>query len=236
MTCLYPCLSYISYLRLWVSIQPKVQYSANVSMVLIQVGTAWVRTHQPPCDTDSCYNRSGFRGRGWARCVWNRATVPALKRLRQTGSLVPPGPAWATQRDLVLEQGSKRTNKNCKSRLDLDGQEDAWQPDWSSQCWPHLSWRASAGCQMRQTVLSHLPLSLLGKGLISGRSKSRRRFSIFSLLGQLLLSEKKMQTLAYARKDVCVFLIYIFKYINIAICKGDKGEIKEVFLRVFTRM
>lgn len=72
-------------------------------------------------------------------------------------------------------------------------------------------------CQMRQTVLSCLPLSylppsLLGKGLISGKSKSRRHFSVFYSLGQLLLSEKKMQTLAFARKDVCVFLIYIYIY------------------------
>lgn len=243
MTCLYPCLSYIPYLRLWVSIQPKVQGSANVSVVLMQVGTAWVRTHQPPCDTDSCYNRSGFKGRGRARYVWGRSHSPNNQEAEtnritcsaQASLGYTEGPCFrarkqANKQKLQIQARPRRAGSCLAAWLVITMLTPASPGERTAPWLPNETNRIA--------TLSTVTLATLypGKELISGRSKSRRRFFYFLLVGPTSLVWKKMQTLAFARKDVCVFLIYIFKYINIAICKGDKGEIKEVFLRVFTRM
>lgn len=198
MTCLYPCLSYISYLRLWVSIQPKVQGSANVSVVLMQVGTAWVRIHQPPCDTDSCDNRSGFKGRGRARCVWGRSHSPSTQEAEANRITCPAraslgyteGPCFRTRKqankqNLEIQARPRRAGRCLAAWLVITmltptspGERTApWLPNETN----------------RIVTLSTVTLATLSprKGLISGRSKSRRCFSIFSLLGQLLLSEKK---------------------------------------------
>lgn len=241
MTCLYPCLSYISYLRLWVSIQPKVQGSANASVVLMQVGTAWVRTHQPPCDTDSCDNRSGFKGRGRARCVWGRSHSPSTQEAEANRITCPAraslgyteGPCFRTRKqankqNLQIQARPRRAGRCLAAWLVITM---LTPPPLESAC-------GLPNETNRIVTLSTVTLATLYPRERANKRKIQKQEMLFYflLVGPTSLVWKKMQTLAFARKDVCVFLIYIFKYINIAICKGDKGEIKEVFLRVFTRM
>lgn len=89
---------------------------------LVQVGIAGVRTHQHSYDTKSCYHRSDFEVRGWARCVpqsqhsggWGKQDHRAQASL---------GCTVGTLFFFFLNQGSKQTkNKTPKSRREWDSQ------------------------------------------------------------------------------------------------------------------